>query len=157
VSKAFTREDADAGFDAPAPSTRLGTARLTRYGARLLRERLRELEAKGPHHDGPPTQAGEHPMVIERMQALLADAEIIEPAGHEHIALGAHVRVRSGEGRERELMIVTADEVGVVPSAISAASPLAHALIGAQVGETVEFELPRGVEELTVVALDWPV
>jgi transcription elongation GreA/GreB family factor len=54
------------------------------------------------------------------------------------------------------VVIVTPDEVGLVPSAISAASPLAQALLGARVGDTVEVELPRGLEELTVVAIEWP-
>jgi transcription elongation GreA/GreB family factor len=53
-------------------------------------------------------------------------------------------------------VIVTPDEVGVVPTAISAASPLAQALLGARVGDVVELELPRGSEELTVRAIAWP-
>ena len=53
-------------------------------------------------------------------------------------------------------MIATPDEVGIVPSAISAASPLARALLGAQVGDTVELELPAGSEELNVLSIEWP-
>jgi len=92
----------------------------------------------------------------ERLRALLEDAEVIEPAGAEHVALGARVRVSSDEAPERVVVIVTPDEVGIVPSAISAASPLAQALIGAEVGDVVELELPRGAQELTVEAIEWP-
>lgn len=150
MSKAFTREDEDAGFQPPVPSARLSEARLTAYGARLVRERLADLERSGSN--------GEGALAVERLRDLLDDAEVVDPAGAEHVALGARVRVRSDKGVERVVVIVTPDEVGLVPSAISAASPLAQALLGASVGDTVELELPRGraIEELTVLAIDWP-
>jgi transcription elongation GreA/GreB family factor len=145
VSKAFTREDADASFEAPPPAARLSEARLTAYGARLLRERLAELERTG--------DAAESAL---RLRELLGRAEVVAPAGAEHAALGARVMTRSVAGTARAVVIVTPDEVGLVPSAVSAASPLARALLGARVGETVEVELPRGLEELTVTAIEWP-
>ena len=52
--------------------------------------------------------------------------------------------------------LVTPDEVGLVPTGISAASPLAQALLGAMVGDTVELDLPRGTEELTILSIEWP-
>ena len=55
------------------------------------------------------------------------------------------------------MVLVTPDEVGLVPGAISVASPLAQVLLGAHIGETVELELPGGPEELTVLTLEWPV
>jgi transcription elongation GreA/GreB family factor len=143
VSKAFTREDEDAGFQVPVRAARLSEARLTAYGARLVRDRLEALEADGAAAD--------------RLRALLDHAEVVEPSRAERAALGARVRVRSETGAERVVVIVTPDEVGVVPSGISAASPLARALIGAQVGDEVELELPRGTEELTVLEIDWPM
>ena len=141
MSKAFTREDEDASFQAPPPALRHSEGRLTAYGARLVRERLRGLEAGAP---------------ADRLRALLDGAEVLDPAGAEHVALGAEVRFRSERGAERTVVIVTPDEVGVVPSAISAASPLAQALLGARVDDVVELELPRGSEELTVLAINWP-
>ena len=142
VSKAFTREDADAGFEAPSPSPRHSAGRLTAYGARIVRDRLAELERIG----GP----------SDRLRELLEGAEVLAPAGAARVALGARVRFRSDEGAERTVVIVTPDEVGLVPLAISAASPLAQALLGSLVDETVELELVRGAEELTVLAIDWP-
>lgn len=141
VSKAFTREDENASFQAPPPALRHSEGRLTAYGARLVRERLQGLEAGAP---------------ADRLRALLDGAEVLGPAGAEHVALGAEVRFRPEHGPERTVVIVTPDEVGVVPAAISAASPLAQALLGARVGDVVELELPRGSEELTVRAIAWP-
>jgi transcription elongation GreA/GreB family factor len=148
VSKAFTREDADASFEAPPPAARLSEARLTAYGARLARERLVELERTDGTDDAT--------LPVQRLRGLLARAEVVEPAGADHVALGARVVTRSPRGGERTVIIVTPDEVGLVPSAVSAASPLARALLGARVGETVEVELPRGTEELTIAAIEWP-
>ena len=142
MSKAFTREDEDASFQAPPPALRHSEARLTAYGARLVRERLAELGAGAP---------------ADRLRALLDGAAVVDPAGAEHVALGAEVRFRSDRGgAERTVVIVTPDEVGVVPRAISAASPLAQALLGASVGDEVELELPKGSEELTVLSICWP-
>jgi transcription elongation GreA/GreB family factor len=143
VSKAFTREDADASFDAPPPAARLSEGRLTAYGARIARDRLRELE-----HESSRT--------VDRLRDLLDGAEVVDAAGADHVALGARVTATSDKGAKRTVVIVTPDEVGLVPSGISAASPLAQALLGAQVGDTVELDLPRGPEELTVTSIDWP-
>jgi transcription elongation factor GreB len=142
VSKAFTREDADSGFEPPLPSARHSERRLTAYGARIVRERLADLERSGAP--------------VDRLRELLEHAEVLDPAGADHVALGARVQVRSDTGAERTVVIVTPDEVGLVPSAISAASPLAQALLGGSVGDTVELDLPRGPEELTILSIEWP-
>lgn len=152
MSKAFTRDDANASFEAPERSARLSEHRLTAYGARIVRERLAELEAARP------AWIQGSALAADRLRELLEAAEVLDPAGASHVALGARVRVRSDSGKERMVVIVTPDEVGLVPGAISAASPLAQVLLGARVGETVELELPlpRGTEELTILAIEWP-
>jgi len=149
VSKAFTREDEGASFESPARPERLSEARLTAYGARLARERLAELEQSGASTDGA--------LAVDRLRQLVDTADVVEPAGADRVALGARVRIRSEHGgKERVVVLVTPDEVGLVPFAISVASPIAQALVGARAGETVELELPRGAEELTVLAVEWP-
>ncbi|MDB4944648.1 MAG: hypothetical protein JWP97_4182 [Labilithrix sp.] len=145
MSKAFTREDEDAGFELPPPVARMSEARLTAYGARLVRERVTEMTG---HPD--------HLPALERFRVLLDTAEIVDPAGAEHVALGARVHFGSDLGPERTVVIVTPEEVGVVPDAVSASSPLAQALIGAKVGDVMELELPKGVEELEVLSIEWP-
>ena len=152
VSKAFTREDADASFELPAPSARLSESRLTAYGARIVRERLAELE-----HKDASSASVDATLAVGRLRDLLDSAEVVDPAGADHVALGARVTVRSDKSDViRTVVIVTPDEVGLVPMGISAASPLAQVLLGATKGDTVELDLPRGTEELTVLALEWP-
>ncbi len=145
VSKAFTREDADASFSVPPPSSRSAPHPLTAYGARLLRLRRSELD-----------NDDEHAVLHARLQAILDHAFVLDPAGGERVALGARVVLRSEANAERTVVLVTPDEVGFVPSGISAAAPLGRALVGSRAGESVTVELPRGTEELTIVAVDWP-
>ncbi|GAC1540955.1 MAG: hypothetical protein NVS3B10_05560 [Polyangiales bacterium] len=152
MSKDFTREDADASFAAPVPTARLSESRLTAYGARIVRERLSELERKDAS-----SASVDGTLAVGRLRDLLDGAEVVDPAGAEHVALGARVTVQSdASDKRRTVVIVTPDEVGLVPSGISAASPLAQALLGATAGETVELDLPSGTEELTILAIEWP-
>ncbi len=111
-------------------------ARLTRHGASVLAARL----AGGGAN--------------EAARALLDGAEIVEPAGGERAALGARVRFRDGRGRERAVVIVGPDEVGVVPGGVSAFAPLGQALVGARAGDDVVVE--TNDEELAVLAVEWP-
>lgn len=152
MSKAFTREDADASFELPAPSARLSESRLTAYGARIVRDRLLELQQKDAS-----SASVDATLAVGRLRDLLDSAEVVDPAGADHIALGARVTVKSDKSDAvRTVVIVTPDEVGLVPLGISAASPLAQVLLGATKGDTVELDLPRGSEELTILALEWP-
>jgi transcription elongation GreA/GreB family factor len=153
VSKAFTREDADASFEAPPPTARLSESRLTAYGARIVRDRLAELE----HSQHAASASVDGTLVVGRLRDLLEGAEVVDPAGADHVALGARVTVQSDKSEvRRSVVIVTPDEVGLVPTGISAASPLAQVLLGAMIGDTVELDLPRRTEELTILAIDWP-
>ena len=134
LSKAFTKEDDDGGVEVPVTSRR--RARLTRHGASVLAARLAA--------DGADDTA----------RALLEGAEIVEPAGGDRAALGARVRFRDGRGRERAVVLVGPDEVGVVPGGVSAFAPLGQALVGASAGDDVVVE--TNDEELSVLAVDWP-
>ena len=114
VSKAFTREDANASFQAPEPLARRSERRLTAYGARLARDRLSELTRTGAGNDGA--------RAVERLRDLLEGATVVDAARADRAALGARVTVRAENGDDRTVVIVTPGEVGLVPAAISAAS-----------------------------------
>ncbi|HKA91149.1 MAG TPA: GreA/GreB family elongation factor [Haliangiales bacterium] len=140
MSKAFTSEE-DAGLDVPVPARRRDPTRLTRYGARLLAARLDTL-------DPDDTAAG-------RIREILDDAQVMAPTGRDTAAFGARVRFRDGDGHERAVVLVSTDEVGVVPEGVSMATPLGQALVGVAVGDTIAVESPRE-DELTILAIDWP-
>ena len=137
MSKAFTREDDDAGFTVP-PSTSLslpaGPLRLTASGARAAAARA---EA------GPVREA-------------LARAEVLPPtdAAPPRAALGVTVVVRDSHGAPHRYRLVPPEEHTLLGEGCSVASPIGRALLGAEVGEVREAVTPRGAEELEVVALE---
>jgi transcription elongation factor GreB len=73
----------------------------------------------------------------------------------DRVRFGATVTVRGEDGAERRYRIVGVDEAEPARGALSWRSPLAAALLGARVGDTVTFRLPRGEEELKVVMLSY--
>ncbi len=134
VSKAFTKEDDDAGFTAPPSSSvalPTGPFRLTRAGADAL---------------------ARHPNA--RAREALSHAEVIDAVpAPERALLGVTVTVRSTEGTEKRMRLVSPEEFALLGEGCSIASPLGRALLGATVGDVREVRAPRGTTELEVVAL----
>jgi transcription elongation factor GreA len=134
VSKAFTREDDDAGIE-PLPSSRAvphGAFRLTREGARKL-------------------ASDDDPMVREALRR----AEIVEVTQRapERAALGVTVEVEDERGERHLYRLVSAEERALCGEGCSVESPMGKALLGARRGESREVTLPRGVVEVEVVGL----
>lgn len=139
MSKAFTRE-AD---DAPEAPLRLrGVAvpegvpnYLTAAGADKLRDELEHCRDEARVHE-----LTEH----------LASAELVEPRGDDRVGFGSIVTVEDAEGEQTTYRIVGAIEAAPRDGAIFWQSPMARALTGAQVGDTIV--LPRG-GEVEIVAI----
>ena len=138
MSKAFTKEDDAAGFAAPSSTLAIppGPFRLTATGARVAAE-----------HADP------------RVREALARAETLEPVVcPERAALGVTVTARNDHGEERAYRLVSPEEVALLGTArpatvASVEGPIGRALLGARVGDVREVHLPRGNEELEVIAL----
>lgn len=137
MSKAFTKEDDASGFSAPTSSLAVppGPFRITATGARLAAE-----------HADP------------RVREALGRAEMLPPVVHpERAALGVTVRVRNEQDEEKAYRLVSPEElalVGMNGAAASVDGPIGRALLGACVGDVREVFLPRGKQELEVVALE---
>ena len=147
MSKAFTREDDDAGFSAPAASVAV-PARVTALGAKMAREKRDAMMLAAKHGDAA------HPIEMARLDALLL-APVSASNGGASVAFGARLELTSGRGKKRVIVLTSPDEVGLVPSAVSVAAPLARATLGAHVGDEIEVEGPRGVETWTLRKLTW--
>jgi hypothetical protein len=132
VSKAFTKEEDDAGLEPPSRAFVGAPFRLTREGAR-------KLEAAGD------------PRSLE----ALRHAELVEMHGAapDRAALGVSVEVLDDHGTRHVYRLVSAEERVLVGDGCSVESPLGLALLGAQPGEVREANVPRGRVELEIVAL----
>ncbi len=89
---------------------------------------------------------------IRFLSKRLEAAEIIDPVSQksDRILFGATVTVRDEQGKERLYRIVGIDETEVARGKVSWISPVAKALLNAQVGDAVILRTPRGDEELEV-------
>lgn len=76
---------------------------------------------------------------VRYWRARRSSAEVVKPpADKTEASFGTTVRLRRDNGREQTFRIVGEDEADPVLGTVSYASPLAHALVGHGVGETVE-------------------
>jgi transcription elongation GreA/GreB family factor len=62
--------------------------------------------------------------------------------------------MRTSSGAVRTCRLVSAEERALVGDGCSVESPLGRALLGGRVGDVCEAELPRGTEELEILALE---
>ena len=80
---------------------------------------------------------------IEELQAILANAQVIEPDSNGHINIGSHVIV-DVNGSEHEFHVVGEWEADPSAKKISHESPLGKALVGKKAGDKVEVDAPAG-------------
>jgi transcription elongation factor GreB len=86
-------------------------------------------------------------------------AEVFDPAlhhGSDQIFFGATIVYQTGDGETHRVTIVGIDEFDPLNGKISWVSPVARALTKAHAGDTVTLHTPSGVEELTILEVDYP-
>lgn len=126
--------------------------------ARLLdtQTRLAALKARADRLDKLPEAAAERD--IRYLEARLKSAILIDPATQptDHAAFGHAVTVADEDGAETTYLIVGEDEADPARHRIAPHSPLARALIGAAVGDTVTWRKPSGAVTLDIVRIAQP-
>jgi transcription elongation factor GreB len=92
---------------------------------------------------------------IRYLSKSLDRAVVVDNSGktHERVHFGATVTIRYESGTEREVTIVGVDELDSGDARVSWRSPLARALLSAEVGDTVTLRAPRGAERLAIIAV----
>jgi transcription elongation GreA/GreB family factor len=167
MSRAFTREsDEDlAAGELPERPIAPHANYVTPQGLEMLQARVRELQEQ---HERLLAQSAEDSLAkqklreIERDQryfkAQLERAIVVDPATQpqDNVHFGAEVTIVDEEGKEHRFTIVGDDEADVAAGKISWASPLAKAMIGARVGDTVKWRRPAGETEVEIVAIRYP-
>jgi transcription elongation factor GreB len=146
MSKAFTKEDAG---DEPLvirhrPPLPEGTPNyVTPRGLQTLRAELAAAE--------PGARRGE-------LERRIGSAIVAAPPADRHeIRFGARVTTRNEHDAVRQLQIVGIDEADPPAGLIAFVAPLARALLGRRVGDSVTVRTPGGAEELEIVAIEYDV
>lgn len=161
MSRAFVNEDA--GNDRPdlpelpvPPGPNIVTPRgLAALHDRIARRQadLAALKARPDRLDKLPEAAAERD--LRWLEARLKAAVVIDPAQHDltEVAFGLRVTVADENGVETTYEIVGEDEADAPRHRIAPHSPLARALLGAQVGDVVTWKRPAGAAELEIVRI----
>jgi transcription elongation GreA/GreB family factor len=167
MSRAFTKESTDdlVAGELPERPVPAHANYVTPHGREQLQARVRELQAQ---HEKLQAQAEEDTEAkqklreVERDQryftAQLERAALVDPAGQprDEVHFGAAVRILDEDGKKHRFTIVGDDEADVAAGKVSWASPLARAMMGAKVGDTVKWRRPAGETEVEIVAIDYP-
>jgi transcription elongation factor GreB len=96
---------------------------------------------------------------IRFLTKRLEVAEVVNPSMHfggDQVFFGATVALAYADGQETTVTILGVDEVDSAQGQISWVAPLARALLKARLGDTIRLQVPGGVQEMEVVAVDYP-
>ena len=153
MSVAFRRdsdeEHLEPKFELPIPP---GPNLVTARGFALIEVRLADIEAQ---------LAGE--LAEDERKAVLRDArywrhqftsaQIAPTPSGETVAIGTTVTIARGNSERCTIEIVGHDEADPAANRIVFSAPLARALIGAEVGEEVEFPAPGEMIRVAAIAV----
>ncbi len=160
MSRAFVKEDGPDNEPLPDLPISPHPNYVTPRGLAALRDRLAAVQAelarlktRADRLDKLPEKAAERD--IRYLEARLRSAIPVDPAGQprDEVAFGAHVTVADEDGAEAVYEIVGEDEADAGANRIAPQAPLARALLGAHVGDVVEWRRPAGKVELEVIAI----
>jgi len=168
MSRAFVKDSDDDLVAGELPERPLSAHPnyVTPLGLEQLQARLRGLQAE--HEQLAPlapddSAAKQKLRVVERdlryFNAQLERAVLVDLHGQprDEVHFGALVTMRDEDGRTHRFAIVGDDEADVAAGKVSWDSPLARALRGARVGDTVNWHRPAGDAEVEVVEIAYPV
>ena len=163
MSRAFVKEDGPDNEPLPDLPISPHPNYVTPRGLQALRDRLAttlaeltRLKARADRLDLLPEKAAERD--IRYLEARLRSAILVDPAvqSRDEAAFGARITVADEDGVETVYEITGEDEADATLGRIAPHSPLARALLGATVGDVVEWKRPAGTVELEVIAIDYP-
>jgi transcription elongation factor GreB len=182
MSKAFVANDAeeheeDGGGGTPAAPagsknymTPWGHARMRAELSNLVRKERPELVGivAWAASNGDRSENGDYIYGKKRLREIdrrirfltkrLENAEVVDPRDREatdKVYFGATVTLLDEAGEETRYSLVGIDEAEPGRGRIAWISPLARALLGAELGDCVRFQSPGGLRVLEIVAVDY--
>lgn len=164
MSRAFVKESAEDLASAELPERPLSAAPnyVTAPGLEALRARLKELLAERAQ-----LAAAADAMAAQRLLEVRRDiryfsaqidrAQLVDAHDQprDQVRFGSCVTIRDEHGKAHAFRLVGDDEADVAAGRISWASPLAKAMLGARVGDTVKWPRPSGAADVEIVAIDY--
>ena len=164
MSRAFVKESDDdlSAGELPERPVPPHANYVTAKGLELLQARVRELT---DHHEQLKRDAPEDSEAKQKLREIERDlryfhsqlerASVVDTTEQprDQVRFGATVRMEDEDGNVQEFTIVGDDEADVAQGRISWASPLARAMIGAKVGDTVVWHRPAGEAEVSIIGI----
>ena len=164
MSRAFVKESDDDLVAGELPERPLPPHAnyVTTKGLELLHARVRDLSEQ---HERLKRESDENSEARQKVREIDRDlryfrsqlerATVVDTANQprDQVHFGAIVSIEDEDGSPHEFTIVGDDEADVAQGRISWASPLAHAMIGAKVGDTVVWRRPAGETEVCIVGI----
>jgi transcription elongation GreA/GreB family factor len=162
MSRAFVKESDDdlVAGELPERPLPLHPNYVTAKGLEMLQGRVRELTER---HEQLKRESDENSESRQKLRevdrdlryfrAQLERAAIVDTVNQprERVHFGAVVSIEDEDGSPHEFTIVGDDEADVAQGKISWASPLARAMIGAKIGDTVVWRRPAGETQVCIV------
>lgn len=90
------------------------------------------------------------------LEAATGRAEIIDVSSlkHEHVVFGAHVKVADEDTDEETTYQIVGDyEASIEEGRISTSAPIARAMIGKKVGDSIEVTTPKGLKYYEILEI----
>ena len=161
MSRAFVREtDFDAaGAELPERPLSPHPNYVTAKGLQQLQARCEALRAReAALSDDDPLSQQELAQVKRDLRYYSDRVEraiLVDPAQQpeDEVHFGARVEAEDENGERHVFTIVGEDEADAAHGSVSWVSPLARAMMGAQVGDTVTWRRPAGDKTLTIAAI----
>ena len=165
MSRAFVKDDNEDRPSEELPERPVSDEPnyVTPEGLRLLRERVEQL-AREHARLREAAEAFEKPQLavnerdLRYFQSRLESAIEVDVASEpkDEVHFGATVKTEDEDGNTNSFTIVGEDEADVKNNKISWVSPLAKALLGSSVGDTVTWNRPAGSTTLEVLDISYP-
>lgn len=144
MSRAFTRESDDDPGILPERPVSTHPNLVTPAGLAAIEARVRALESErqAARSGGDSTQRARIERDLRYFTQRLATARVVAPAATapDRVRFGVRVTLRHGSGAEQSFRLVGEDEADAARGLLSWVSPLAQALLGHEVGDTVLFQ-----------------
>lgn len=163
MSRAFVKEadGEQAGDDTPEIPQSPHPNYITPRGLEQLTSRVRDLQSRRddltqqPHELGNTLALQQIARQLRYLDGRIERAIVTDPSHNapKRVGFGATVEFEDETGAARSVTIVGEDEMDVPNGRVSWVSPIAEALLGAEIGDVVTWKRPSGDSTLEITGL----